>query len=248
LLMFKKVFTDQRFKPDMIKIYPCVVTYQAELYDWFKKGKFKPYQDKDLIELLIKIKKIIPEWVRINRLGRDIPVGNIAAGNKISNIRQVLQRQLEKKGFQCQCIRCREIRQRTSQKVYFKKLKYKSSRGEEYFLQYIDRENRLYALLRLRIPSQIFSQRKHFLPLLQDTAIIRELHTYGQALPLKEKKVQAVQHQGLGKKLIQKAETIVKKKGLKKIAVISGIGVRNYYRHLDYELKSSYLVKKLSGD
>ncbi len=227
LAMFKTIFTDSRFKPDMIKIYPCVVTYQSELYRWYQQGKFKPYPDEELISLLSKIKKIVPEWVRINRLGRDIPVANIAAGTKISNIRQVLK-------TACQCIRCREIKnsklkiQRESLKL--KISQYQASGGEEYFLQYVDEQNRLYALLRLRLVGQ--------------RAIIREVHTFGQALAI-SKKEKDIQHQGLGKKLISIAEKIAAQKGFKKLAVIAAVGTRNYYRQLAYQLRDTYMVKRV---
>ncbi len=246
LQLFKKVFTDGRFKPDMIKIYPCVVTYQAKLYDWFKKGKYAPYSDKQLINFLIKIKQIVPQWVRINRLGRDIPIGNIAAGFKISNIRQFLQEKMKKKNLKCQCVRCREIKnfKESTYNLQLKTYNYQASAGEEYFLQYVDRQNRLYALCRLRFPSYLFTEKKHFLPVLQNAALIRELHTFGQALPIK-KGLKKIQHQGLGKKLLKKAEKITKAKGVKKIAVIAGIGTREYYRKLDYKLKSTYMVKSL---
>jgi len=243
--MFKEIFSNEKYMPDMIKIYPCVVCYQAKLYQWFKKGKYKPYKDEELIKLLLKIKKIVPAWVRINRLGRDIPVNNIAAGNKLSNIRQVLEK---RKDFQCQCIRCREIKEKgslNSKRVKFNQIKYSSSGGEEYFLEYTDKENHLFALLRLRIPSQIFSKKNHFIPELENSSIIRELHTYGESLPL-GKKGQASQHLGLGKKLLKKAEEITKNLGIKKIAVISGIGVREYYQKMWYKLQNTYMIKNLN--
>ncbi len=248
LKMFETVFNDNRFKPDMIKIYPTVVTYQAELYKWFKQGKFEPYNDKELIKLITDIKeKSIPEWVRINRLGRDIPAGNIAAGTKISNIRQVVQKRLKQKNLVCHCIRCREIRKDYNplEKIKYKKTAYTASGGDEYFLQYVNKKNQLYALLRLRITEQIKENEKHFIPELQDAAIIRELHTYGLALPIKAGKKQSPQHKGLGRKLIKKAEKIVKEKGINKIAVISGIGVREYYRKLGYKQEGTYMVKEL---
>ena len=241
--LFKTVFTNHNFKPDMIKIYPCVVLYQAQLYQWFKQGKFKPYSDQDLINLLLKIKKIVPPWIRIMRLGRDIPVKNIAAGNKLSNIRQILQQQ----ETYCQCIRCREIKQKTKPKtkLYFKTIKYQANGGQEYFLQYVDKNNKLYAMLRLRIPSQIFSQKKHFIKALENASIIRELHTYGKALAVGKRQLKTTQHQGLGKKLLKRAEVITKNLKLKKIAVISGIGVRQYYQNLGYQLQGNYMVKNL---
>jgi len=243
--MFQEIFTNKNFMPDMIKIYPCVVLYQAKLYDWYKKEEFKPYTDKQLIDLLIEIKKIVPEWIRINRLGRDIPVTNIAAGNKISNIRQVLQQKLKEKNLQCQCIRCREIRARKISNLKLEIRNYRASGGNEYFLQYVDKNNRLYALLRLRIPSQIYTKKKHFLPVLQNSAIIRELHTYGEALPIAKEDKQASQHHGLGKKLVKKAEEIVRSLGIKKIVVIAGVGARKYYKKLGYQLEDSYMIKNL---
>lgn len=230
--MFQTVFTDSRFKPDMIKIYPCVVVYQAKLFEWFKKGKFQPYSDQELIDLLIKIKKIVPSWVRINRLGRDIPVANIVSGNKLSNIRQVLQQRLQKKGIVCQCIRCREVRSRAGEarQLKLKIMKYRASGGEEYFLQFIDTRGYIYGLLRLRNDYRI---------------IIRELHVYGQALALKQKDVLAPQHHGLGKRLIKKAEEIARQAGRTKISVIAAIGSREYYRRLGYRLENTDMVKSL---
>ena len=250
LMVFKTIFSDPRFKPDMLKIYPCVVVYQAKLYDWFKKGRFKPYSDKELIDLLIKIKKIVPFWVRINRLGRDIPISNIAAGNKLSNIRQVLQKKLKEKNIHCQCIRCREVREKTLNPNYSSQrlvrpwwtlliTNYSASGGQEYFLQFTSdpgagnpERGRLYSLLRLRITSQ-------------KKAIIRELHTYGEALAIGKDYKNAPQHKGLGKKLLKKAEQIVKNKKIKKIYVIAGIGAREYYRKLGYKLENTYMVKTL---
>jgi len=251
LKMLKNVFTNPRFKPDMLKIYPCVVLYQAKLYKNFKKGQFKPYTDTQLIKLLLKIKKIVPEWVRINRLGRDIPVANIAAGNKLSNIRQILQTEMKKKKLRCRCIRCREIKNLTRHSKHptchpeldsgsIKIIHYQASGGIEYFLQYCDQKDRLLSLLRLRFPGP-----KQVLSVLKNSAIIRELHTYGLSLPLKNHDKKATQHEGLGKKLLVEAEKIAQKQGYKKIAVISGIGARDYYRKLGYQLKDTYMVKDL---
>ena len=246
LAMFKTIFSDERFMPDMIKIYPCVVTPQSELYKWFRQGKYTPYSDKQLINLLVKIKKTIPLWVRINRLYRDIPAHHIMAGSKLSNIRQVLHKQMKQNKDICQCIRCREIRskQLTTGKLQLVIEKYKASDGEEYFLQYVDNKNQLYALLRLRFPSYLFNNKKHFLPVLQNSAIIREVHAFGKALAIGERDGK-IQHQGLGKKLIKKAEIICKKKKIEKLAVISGIGVRSYYKKKGYTLKNGYMVKYL---
>ncbi|MCX6743865.1 MAG: tRNA uridine(34) 5-carboxymethylaminomethyl modification radical SAM/GNAT enzyme Elp3, partial [Candidatus Parcubacteria bacterium] len=247
LVMFKKLFTDQNFQPDMLKIYPCVVTKTSELYKWFKQGKYKAYSDKQLLNLIIKIKKIIPPYVRISRLIRDIPKESILAGNKISNLRQLIQEEFKKTGQVCQCIRCREARNQTFslKGLKLRIRKYKASDGLEYFLSYESKDEKiLFAFLRLRISQKLDQNLLKKLPELKDTAMIREVHTYGQLIPLNTKQ-KAVQHIGLGKRLIQEAEKISRKNGFKKIAVISGIGVREYYKNLGYTLWKTYMVKNL---
>lgn len=234
--MFKTLFSNQDFQPDMLKIYPCVVLKEAKLYKLWKKGEYKPYSDKQLINLLIGIKKNIPYYVRINRLIRDIPSPSISAGNKISNLRQILKN----KNIVCKCIRCRET---GHNKYPHKKIKmfrenYGASGGKEIFLTFESPDRKiLYAFLRLRInqADSLF---------LKNTAIIRELHTYGQTIPISQKS-DAIQHKGLGKKLMAKAEKIVKKEfpRVKEIAVIAGVGVREYYGKMKYNLHKTYMIK-----
>jgi len=238
--MIQQVFADSQFRPDMIKIYPCVVTKNALIHRWLKTGKHKPYSDEQLANLLIKIKeKAIPYYVRINRLIRDIPSESIVAGNKITNLRQILHRQ----GVKCKCIRCREARAKKINprdlKLFIQK--YPASEGTEYFISYEDKKRQtLYAFLRLRI----ISDTKPIFPVLKNSAIIRELHTYGQMIPLQSKK-KAVQHTGLGKKLMDEAVKITKKNKIKQMAVISGVGVRPYYRKLGFRLQDTYMIKHL---
>ncbi len=247
LKMFKELYTSGGYMPDMIKIYPCVVTKNSELYNWYKKKKYKPYSDKQLLKLLIDIKKITPPWVRITRLIRDIPEESIVAGNKITNLRQMIQQASIKEGWKCKCIRCREAGHQEinaksqNTKTKLKIIKYPASEGIEYFLSFESSdENILYAFLRLRINKK---PEKNFLLELREAALIRELHTYGQVTAIGAKG--EVQHLGFGRQLLREAEKIALKAGLKQIAVISGIGVREYYKKNGYELKGSYMVKKL---
>ena len=252
--MFLELFSNPDFQPDLLKIYPCVVLKEAKLYKQWKAGKYKPYNDKQLINLLKDIKKKIPYYCRIQRLVRDIPSQSIIAGSKVSNLRQILAFESKKEGWKCKCIRCREVRESSNlkEKLILFRENYNASGGKEIFLSFEDkRREKLYALLRLRM----VYRRKHFIPVLQSAAIIREVHTYGQLVPIYGKQKIAAQHKGLGKKLIQEAEKIIytefgrsvkEEFGLKKIAVISGIGVRNYYRKLGYKLKDEYMVKKLT--
>uniref|UniRef100_A0A7C4M0E3 tRNA carboxymethyluridine synthase n=1 Tax=candidate division CPR3 bacterium TaxID=2268181 RepID=A0A7C4M0E3_UNCC3 len=244
LEMFKELFSNSDFQPDQLKIYPCVVVKDSELYDLWKMGKYKPYTPKQLEDLLCDIKKIIPPYIRISRLIRDIPEESILAGNKITNLRQVIDNRSQKEGWRCQCIRCREIRDKESfnhinkkTKLKTNRIEYNASGGKEVFLELVDNDYHLYALLRLRI---VETQNFASLP----GAIIREIHTYGEAIDV-GKKGEASQHKGLGQKLIIEAEKIAKEMGCDKIAVISGVGVRGYYKKLGYNLEDTYMVKKL---
>jgi len=241
--MFKELFSNPDFQPDLLKIYPLALVKEAPLYGLYKKNKFKPYPEKKLIKLLVEIKKEIPFWCRIQRIIRDIPSKDIIAGGvKISNLREVVQKRMEEKGLKCKCIRCREVREdyKPNEKLYLFRKDYWASNGKEIFLSFEDKEReKLYALLRLRFPSD------YILPVLKKSAIIRETHTYGQMIPVNEKSLSA-QHKGLGKKLIKKAEKIAKEEfKINKVAVISGIGVRGYWRKLKYKLKGTYMVKKI---
>jgi len=245
-LAFKEIFENENYKPDWLKIYPCLVCKGAKLYEIWKKGKYKPYADKELTELLIKIKKNLPYWVRVARLFRDIPAPKIEAGSKISNLREVIQKEMEERGLRCKCIRCREVRKRydPKEKIYLFREDYKASSGKEIFLSFENKKRiKLFAFLRLRIPSQVYEKKKYFISALENSAIVRELHTYGQMVALSKKGV-APQHKGLGKKLMEEAEKIAKKEfKLERIAVISGIGARDYYRKLNYKIRDGYMVK-----
>jgi elongator complex protein 3 len=241
--MFEKLFKNPYFQPDLLKIYPCAVFAKTKLYDLWKKNKYKPYTKKQLTNLIKTIKKSIPFYVRIQRISRDVPSPSIIAGAvKTLNLRQLILNNSKKEGWKCKCIRCREIKEdyNPKEKVYLFRENYKASDGKEIFLSFCTRgasaaggENipgYLYSLLRLRITSE-------------NQAVIREIHTYGQVVPL-SKKIKAPQHRGLGKKLVEKAEKIAKKEfGLKEISVISGVGVRDYFRKLGYKLENTYMIK-----
>lgn len=217
--MFQELFSNPDFQPDLLKIYPCVVLKEAQLYKLWQVGQYKPYNIHQLIKLLKNIKKRIPYYCRIQRLIRDIPSQSIIAGCKTSNLRQIIFEDMKKEGWKCRCIRCREIREAydPKTKLYLFRKDYDASEGKEIFLSYEEKNRKkLYSLLRLRILSFTYQRQTlknkhpqgHFLPVLQNAAIIREVHTYGQLVPLSEKKI-APQHRGLGKKLIKIAEKIV---------------------------------------
>ncbi|MFZ2189222.1 MAG: tRNA uridine(34) 5-carboxymethylaminomethyl modification radical SAM/GNAT enzyme Elp3 [Candidatus Magasanikiibacteriota bacterium] len=238
--MYKSLFTDPGFKPDMVKIYPCTVIKTAALYQWYKEKKYKPYSEKKLFEALIEMKTSTPRYCRISRLIRDIPDNEIMGGNMITNLRQNLKKEMAKRGLECQCLRCREVGHQPDLRLKTEDLrlfidKYETTGGTEYFLSYEDKKRQVvYGFLRLRLLDD------------NSLAYIRELHTYGQLLELGTKNKSASQHKGLGKKLVEEAEKISKKNKYKKIAVISGVGVRGYYRKLGYKLQQTYMIKKLA--
>ena len=247
LKMFKYAFNKPHLQPDQIKIYPCIVNEYSELNKWYKDNKYKPYSEDKLIKLLLKVKLITPPYIRINRLIRDIPKESITAGNKITNLRQYLQKKLKDKNKFCNCLRCREIKGNTEDinKTELKIIKYKASKGIEYFLSY-EYDNKVYGFLRLRFNK---NSKENIFPELINSSIIRELHVYGKMIPVntnEDDEISKTQHSGLGKKLMKKAEEITKEKGLNKISVISGIGVREYYKKLGYTIEGTYMTKELN--
>lgn len=242
IAMAKKMYQDPRFKPDYLKIYPVQVIPGTKLHLLFKAGKFKTYTDQVLKEVLIKIKKITPPWVRIDRLIRDISKQWVSSGTLKTNLRQIIQQELKKSNLTCQCIRCREVKDYPhNPSLKFNKIPITTTGGQEYFLEFTSKR-KLYSLLRLRLPNK---NQKVLFKELKNAAIIREVHTFGQALALKEHQPTKTQHQGLGKKLIEKAEKISLSHGFKKIAVISAIGTRKYYQKLRFKKEGLYLTKDI---
>lgn len=241
--MFHSLFSGDDFHPDLLKIYPTAILKEAPLYRWWKEGRYRPFSKKTIIEILKGIEKTIPYYVRIQRVVRDISASKILAGPaKISNLRQVIVDIAKSEGWKCRCIRCREIRGDYSPKtkLYIFRQDYRASKGIEIFLSFEDKERKnLYSLLRLRIPSKvIFSE-------LEKASIIREIHTYGQLVSVSEKG-NSPQHKGLGKRLIKEAEKITKEEfKFNRIAVISGVGVRGYFRKAGYTLGDYYMSKDL---
>ncbi len=235
----KNIYTNPQYMPDEIKMYPCSIIDKTELFEYYKKGKYEPYDEKTLIDLLIYAKKITPEYVRINRLVRDIPSTYIEDGNKKTNLRQIVQNQMQKKGFYCKCIRCREIRNETLDKINFKKIEYETDVSLEYFLSFVSK-NKILGFLRLSLPKE----NNVFIKEIQESSIIREIHIYGPSLEIKDKSI-GIQHLGLGKRLIKKAEIISKTNKFKKISVISGIGTREYYRNRGFSDGELYQSKLL---
>lgn len=248
LKMFKQLFSDANFKPDMLKIYPCLVTKGSEIYDMWQEGIYRPYNDEEAVDLIVEIKKILPKWVRTMRIQRDIPSTLIEAGVQKSNLGELVYNKLDENHINCQCIRCREIGHKKTNENYaledfilFKE-SYTACGGEETFISIEDKnEESIAGFLRFRIPSQ-----NTFRPEITDkTALIRELHVYGNMIQIGDKNPSIGQHTGFGEKLLMEAENLAIDNDKDEIAIISGIGTRNYYRKFGYERKGPYMAKKL---
>jgi elongator complex protein 3 len=239
LLCFKMLFGLDEFHPDMLKIYPCMVLKGTKLYNLWKNRKFKPLNTTKAALLIAEIKKDIPEYVRIMRVQRDIPTFMTEAGVDKTNLRQYVDKILKEKKIKCKCIRCREIGRFHGKvgKIIIKKQHYCASKGNEFFIS-VEYKDHILGFCRLRIPSSFLRSE-----ITEDSALIRELHVYGSAVGIGQKG--EVQHTGIGKKLVEEAENIAKTYYKKKMVVISGIGVRNYYRKLGYKKEGPYMVKKI---
>jgi elongator complex protein 3 len=240
--MIRELFENPDFKPDYLKIYPCVVMPKAKLAQVYRQKKYKPYSDQVLKQILLDNLQVIPEWCRVDRLARDIPADDIEAGFTTSNMRQVLEEELRQKGTPVRDIRAREIQNELiiGKNIQLIIRKYDASQGKELFLSYEDiKKDKIVALLRLRFPAQ------PVLPVLKNAALVREVHVYGKQIAVGEKGIDQKQHVGWGRKLIFKAEELAKKEGFGRLAIIAGIGTREYYRKLGYQLKETYMIKEL---
>jgi elongator complex protein 3 len=241
---FARLWTD--FCPDEMKIYPNQLLANAELYEYWQRGEFHPYTTEQLIDLIADVKPTIPRYCRVNRVIRDIPSTNVVEGNRRTSLRQDIHDEMKRRGTACQCVRCREVR---GKPVHADTLKlddmiYQAGRAEEHFISYITPDDKLAGFIRLSLPGNDSPQTA--INDLAEAALIREVHVYGQSLPVGAEKKGAAQHAGLGTRLLEQAESIARAKGFKRMAVISAVGTREYYLERGFERAEFYLVKKLS--
>ena len=242
---FERLFNDSCLRPDMLKIYPSLVVENTPLAEDYKAGKYAPYSDDDMINVLTHVKKNVPKWVRIMRVQREISPNEIMAGPKYGNLRQIVHQNLRKQGLACQCIRCREIglSDRTDTETpKLHRIDYGSSGGDEVFLSFEDSKDSIYGFLRLRKPSSL----AHRSEVDEKTCIVRELHVLGRSLKIGNKEENEIQHMGLGKSLMREAEKISKEEfDSNRLLVISAVGTREYYQKLGYSLYGPYMSKAL---
>ncbi len=232
--------------PDELKIYPNQLLRNAELYEVWERGEYQPYTTGELIDLIADVKTSIPRYCRVNRVIRDIPSTNVVAGNKRTSLRQDIQAEMKRRGTRCQCIRCREVRKRSvlTEELIFDDLVYMAEKTEEHFISFNTRDDQLAGFLRLSLPGEDAPDSQ--MADLDQAAIIREVHIYGQSLEVGEKQDGFAQHAGLGTSLLESAEHIAKEAGYPRVAVIAAVGTRQYYLKRGFKRGERYLVKELA--
>lgn len=237
--MFRSLFSNPMFRPDMLKIYPTLVIKGTKLYEAWKRGEYEPPDTDYIVDLMVEVKSFIPEWIRIQRIQRDIPIPLIDAGARKSNARQLIAAKLAEKGEKCRCIRCREAGhvdpESLPERAEIREMEYPASRGTEHFIQVLDPGTEAligFARLRFDIDDGRYVAR------------LRELRVYGQQVPIDDLLPEGLQHRGYGRQLLERCETLARERGADELLVTSGVGARGYYRKFGYGLDGFYMVKK----
>ena len=244
-IMLNEILTDPDLQVDQLKIYPCAIVPFTKIKELYEAGIYKPYDDCHLYDLIKEFKMKITKQFRINRIIRDIPGDYIIDGysQQFASIRQKLHEDMKINNWSCKCIRCREVKGNKidDENTKLEIMEYEASGGMEYYISF---ENGKYLIgfIRLRLNR---NKELPILPVLEDAALIRELHVYSALSNVGENDDHSLQHKGYGRRLIEKAEEIAISNGFHKMAIISGTGVRNYYRKFGYELKETYMIKEL---
>lgn len=249
---FERFFVDPAICPDELKIYPCSLIKDTELYTRWQAGEYHPYTEEELVELLVQIKPTIRPYTRVNRLFRDIPAHHIEAGVKLSNLREVVHKELTQREQKCGCIRCREVKRRQIKRdeLELQVYRYKTDLTQEHFLQFVTNQQSeqpglIAGFLRLSLPNEPLVGSRQFLPEIAENAMIREVHVYGPALSLGSEKAGAAQHVGLGTQLIDEARHISRSVGFHQISVISAIGTQQYYAERGFRVGELYMNANL---
>jgi elongator complex protein 3 len=240
---FRRLWDDPAIRPDELKIYPTALLRNTGLYGFWERGEYEPYDQKAVVDLVIACKQMVPRYCRLSRVIRDIPGHNIVAGNQESNLRQTIQSQMRLRGLRCECIRCREIGGRKAAgDLHLEEIVYDAGVSEEHFLSFASADDRLAGFLRLSLPYDRLASAELF-PELRGCAMIREVHIYGPALDIGSDSEGEAQHRGLGRRLIERAENIAHGLGFERLAVISALGTRGYYRERGFLTEGLYMVK-----
>jgi len=242
---YARMFDDPDFRPDELKLYPCSLIESAELMRHYQDGSWRPYTYEELLEVLTACFRHTPEYCRLTRVVRDIPSTDIVSGNQLTNFRQIVEQSLAARGERSNDIRAREVRlsEVTLDDLTLDELPYDTSCSHEIFLQYVTAERSIAGFLRLSLP---FSDEMPLTDELRGAAMIREVHVYGQAVGIGEAHEGRAQHIGLGSRLIERAVEIARERGYTRLAVISAIGTREYYRKRGFVDGRLYQVRNVS--
>lgn len=242
---FARLWDDAALRPDEIKIYPCQLLANAELYGVWARGEYQPYTTQVLVDLLADIKPTIPRYARVNRVIRDIPSTNVVAGNRRTSLRQDAHLELRRRGRRCSCIRCREVRggRVDPEDLTLVDEAYPAAGGEEHFMSLVTSDDRLAAYLRLWLPGEDSPDPAQ--PDLRGSARVREVHVYGQSLDLGASQQGSAQHSGLGARLLRHAEDCARQAGFGRVAVIAALGTRGYYERQGYRLGETYMLREM---
>jgi elongator complex protein 3 len=235
---FRRLWSDPSLRPDELKIYPTALLENTVLYERWQRGEYRPYDEETLVALLARCKSLIPPYCRVNRLMRDIPSPNIVAGVKKTNLRQIVQRRMQREGLACRCIRCREVRGQEidADSLKLESVRYETDATREVFLHYVTSSDRLAGFLRLSLP-----QTQPPIEELTGCAVIREVHVYGPALELGDRQAGTAQHAGLGTRLIEEAKRAACEADYERLTVIAAVGTRPYYRERGFERGELYM-------
>ena len=235
----RAMFEDERYMPDMIKIYPCMVMPGTPLEREWKDGKYEPLGTEEAADIIAEGFRYVPEWCRVMRVQRDIPTFSTTAGVTRTNLRQYVDKLMDERGIVARDIRAREImRDEIVGEPEVVVREFTASGGKEYFIS-VEADDKILGFARMRYPNKILRSE-----ITDTSALIRELHVYGSAVPIGDDSGVKAQHKGFGKRIMERAEQIAKKDGRDKMIVISGVGVRGYYRKIGYEREGPYMVKK----
>ncbi len=249
LAMIDEVISDPDYQVDQWKVYPTMITPYTKILEWYENGDYKPYGEfengKLLERVIIYLKQRVPCYVRLNRIIRDIPTESIYGGISCPDMRNNIMIQMKKENIKCKCIRCREVKNvsYSDNDIVLFTEKFENCGGTEYFISYENAtRDKLFGMIRLRLNKQSDMT----MPELRPYALIRELHVYGSHSAIgNETQKSQTQHKGLGKRLIKQAEEIAYNEGYDHVCVISGVGVREYYRKLGFIDHYTYLTKHI---
>lgn len=238
---YARLWDEPALRPDELKIYPCMLLENAELYAYWQRGEYVPYPEDTVIEILAQAKAMTPPYCRLTRVVRDIPTDNVVEGFKKANLRQLAQLRLAERGQQCRCIRCREVRRQQvdGDTLSLQITTYETEGTVEHFLGYETPEGKLAGFLRLSFPDQAQTLP---LPELAGHAMIREVHVYGPVVPIGESGTGEAQHIGVGSRLIATARRLARDAGYARLAVISAIGTQGYYARHGFAVDGLYMT------